>query len=206
MGTGVKVGYARVSTTGQSLEVQMEALQAAGCDPENIFSEKQSGTTADRPKLKELQRFVRKGDTVYITKLDRLGRSLNDLSNIVEDFRSSGVGFVVLDQGIDTTTSTGRAMFGMLAVFAQFETDLRYERQMAGIEAAKAKGVQFGRKQSLETEAVVGAYMEHSSIGATAKALESTKTTVHRILKKAGVDTSGQTGAQKVPTKGSRKK
>ncbi|MEO1078522.1 MAG: recombinase family protein [Pseudomonadota bacterium] len=192
MSDGVRVGYARVSTAGQSLDVQTEALKAAGVAEENIFEEKRSGTTADRPKLKELQRFVRKGDTVVVTKLDRLGRSLNDLSSIVEGFRKDGVAFVVLDQGIDTSTSAGRALFGMLATFAEFETDIRRERQMEGIAKAKAKGVQFGRKRTVEPEAVVAAYREHGTIGATAKAVGSTKPTVHRVLKEAGVDTSGK--------------
>ncbi len=193
MNDGVKVGYARVSTAGQSLDVQMDALKAAGVAEENIFAEKRSGTTADRPKLKELQRFIRKGDTVVITKLDRLGRSLNDLSSIVEGFRTAGVEFVVLDQGIDTSTSAGRAMFGMLAVFAQFETDIRRERQMEGIAKAKAEGKQFGRKRTVEPQDVVAAYKQHRTIGATAKALGSTKPTVHRVLKAAGVDTSRTT-------------
>ena len=183
----MKVGYARVSSIGQSLEVQMEALKAAGC--EEIFSEKLSGTTADRPQLKSMQRHVRKGDTVYITKLDRLGRSLNDLSNIVTQFDKDGVGFVVLDQNINTTTREGKLLFGILSTFAEFETDIRRERQMAGIRSAQAKGVKFGRRQSLATEDVIAAYQEHGTIGATAKALGSTKTTVHRILKKAGINT-----------------
>ncbi|MEM1113739.1 MAG: recombinase family protein [Pseudomonadota bacterium] len=200
--TGVKVGYARVSTTGQSLDAQLEALRAAGCENKNIYSEKKSGTNADRPQLKAMLKYVRDGDTVYITKLDRLGRSLNDLSNIVEQLKAEGVDFVVLDQGIDTTTPTGKLMFGMLGAFAEFENELRRERQMVGIEAAKAKGVQFGRKQSLPTENVVAAYDEHGSIGATAQALGSTKTTVHRILKKAGVDTSAKPGVRTVPTRG----
>lgn len=191
MTDGVRVGYARVSTAGQSLDVQVDALKAAGVNEDHIFAEKRSGTTADRPKLKELQRFVRKGDTVVITKLDRLGRSLNDLSSIVDGFRAAGVEFVVLDQGIDTSTSAGRALFGMLAVFAQFETDIRRERQMEGIAKAKAKGVQFGRRRTVDPEDVIAAYEQHGTIGATAKALGSTKPTVHRTLKAAGVDTSG---------------
>jgi len=202
----MKVGYARVSSVGQSLEVQLAALEKAGCEQKNIYSEKLSGTTADRPQLKAMQGFVREGDTVYVTKLDRLGRSLNDLSNIVEGFRQGGVGFVVLDQAIDTTSSTGRLMFGMLSAFAEFETGIRAERQMAGIRAAQAKGVHFGRKQSLATDDVLAAYQEHGSIGATAKALGSTKTTVHRILKKAGVDTSATAGQRTVPLRADKGK
>ena len=200
----MKVGYARVSSAGQSLEVQLAALKAAGCQEENIFSEKLSGTTADRPQLKALQRFVRKGDTVCITKLDRLGRSLNDLSNIVEGFKRNGVGFVVLEQGIDTTQPQGELLFGILSTFAQFENAIRKERQMAGIKAAQQKGVQFGRKQSLATEDVLAAYCEHGTIGATAKALSSSKPTIHRILQKAGVDTSAKAGQRVVPPRADR--
>lgn len=192
MSDGVKVGYARVSSAGQSLDVQIDALQAAGVSEEHIFAEKISGSTAARPKLNELQRFVRTGDTVVITKLDRLGRSLNDLAGTVEGFRAAGVGFVVLDQGIDTSTPAGRAMFGMLATFAEFETAIRKERQLEGIAKAKAKGVRFGRRRSVEPGAVVAAYREHGTIGETAKALGSTKPTVHRVLKSAGIDTSGK--------------
>lgn len=180
------VGYARVSSTGQSLEIQLDALRAAGCLPENIYSEKISGTTADRPQLKELQRFVREGDTVVITKLDRLGRSLNDLSNIVEGFKQEGVEFAVLDQGIDTSTPTGKLMFNMLSSFAEFETAIRYERQMSGIKAAQAKGVKFGRKPTVTIEQVVAAHQQHGSMGKAAKALGVSKTTIHRHLKANG--------------------
>jgi DNA invertase Pin-like site-specific DNA recombinase len=190
MGDGVKVGYARVSSAGQSLDVQVDALKAAGVQEDSIFAEKVSGTTADRPQLKALQRYVRSGDTVVITKLDRLGRSLADLAAIVTGFRDAGVGFVVLDQSIDTTTPAGRAMFGMLATFAEFETALRKERQMEGIAKAQASGVKFGRPPKTDKDAVIAAYAEHGTIGAAAKAVGSTKPTVHRILKAAGVDTS----------------
>lgn len=188
---GVKVGYARVSSVGQSLEVQREALLAAGCDLEHIFAEKLSGTTADRPKLREMLRFVRKGDVVHITKFDRLARSAEDLLRISRELEAQGVGLVVLDQGLDTTTSHGKLFMTILAGFAEFETNLRRERQMVGIKAAQQKGVKFGRRQSLPTEVVVAAYREHGSIGKTAKALGSTKTTVHRILTKAEEPTSG---------------
>lgn len=195
MGDGVKVGYARVSSVGQSLGVQIDALRAAGVDEERIYAEKASGTTTDRPQLKALQKYVRAGDTVVITKLDRLGRSLADLATIVNGFRDAGVDFVVLDQSIDTTTPAGRAMFGMLATFAEFETALRKERQMEGIAKAKAEGRKFGRPAKTDKDAVIAAYEEHGTIGATAKAVGSTKPTVHRILKAAGVDTSGKATA-----------
>jgi DNA invertase Pin-like site-specific DNA recombinase len=190
MGDGVKVGYARVSSAGQSLDVQVDALKAAGVREDRIFAEKVSGTTADRPQLKALQRYVRSGDTVVITKLDRLGRSLADLAAIVTGFRDAEVGFVVLDQSIDTTTPAGRAMFGMLATFAEFETALRKERQMEGIAKAQASGVKFGRPATTDKDAVIAAYAEYGTIGATAKAVGSSKPTVHRILRAVGVDTS----------------
>ena len=179
----IKWGYARVSSVGQSLDVQIAALRAAGVPEDNILSEKVSGSSADRPQLKLLQQFARKGSTVIITKLDRLGRSLNDLSSIVAGFEAKGVAFTVLDQSIDTSTPTGKLMFGMLSSFAEFELSLRAERQMVGIAAAKAKGRKFGRTATISPDAVADAYKEHMTIGKTAKAMGISKSSVHRLLK-----------------------
>lgn len=146
------VGYARVSSVGQSLAVQVDNLNAYGCD--EIFQEKKSGTTANRPKLKECLKYVRKGDVLVITKLDRLARSTLDLHKIVDELNQKGVGFKVLDQSIDTTTKEGKLMFSMLAAVAEFETELRKERQLEGIAKAKKRGVAFGRKATLTDEQV----------------------------------------------------
>ncbi|MES9964831.1 MAG: recombinase family protein [Candidatus Sedimenticola sp. 20ELBAFRAG] len=146
------IGYARVSSVGQSLEVQNEKLKEYGCT--KIYKEKRSGTTANRPELKNCIDYVRDGDVLVITKLDRLARSTLDLHKIIEELNQKKVGFKVLDQSIDTTTKEGKLMFSMLAAVAEFETALRSERQMEGIKKAKNLGVAFGRKAKLTDEQV----------------------------------------------------
>lgn len=143
-----KVGYGRVSSIGQSLDVQSSKLSGFGC--EKIFLDKQSGTTADRPKLKECRNYIRQGDSLVITKLDRLARSTYHLMQIAEELRRKDVDLIVLDQNIDTSTSTGKLLFNVLASIAEFETEIRKERQMEGIAKAKENGVQFGRKPKLQ--------------------------------------------------------
>lgn len=134
------VGYARVSSIGQSLEVQREKLLEAGVDAELIYEEKKSGLDSERPQLKEALRFVRKGDTLLVSRVDRLARSTADLYRIVDDLEKKGVGFQCIDQPeLDTTSKYGRLMFGILASISEFETGLRKERQMDGIAAAKVK-------------------------------------------------------------------
>lgn len=144
------VGYARVSTTGQSLDVQMSKLEAAGCD--KIYQEKRSGRTASRPEFKKCLEYIRSGDTLMITRLDRLARSVTHLSQIAERFQVEGIELFVIDQSIDTSTSTGRLMFNMLSCIAEFENDLRAERQKEGIAKAKEKGIKFGRRSKLTPE------------------------------------------------------
>lgn len=146
------IGYARVSTVGQSLDVQLSKLEAYGCDP--VFSDKHTGTTADRPSLKECRTYIRKGDSLVITKMDRLARSTYHLTQIAEELKQKGADLVVLDQNIDTSTPTGKLLFNMLASIAEFETEIRRERQLEGIEKAKEKGVQFGRKAKLSEDEV----------------------------------------------------
>lgn len=175
---GQRVGYARVSTTGQKLDVQLDALK--GCD--KIFQEKVSATSHKRPELEKMLSYVREGDVVVITKLDRLGRSVVDLCNIAKDLECRGVGLEVIDQRIDTTTSTGKLMFNMIAAVAEFELSLRYERQMEGIEKAKEKGVQFGRKKTIDRDAVLSLHQQGLSMGAIAKELGVSKGSVHGIL------------------------
>ena len=147
-----RVGYARVSSTGQSLEVQLDKLRAGGCD--RIFQEKLAGTTDRRPQLRECLRYLREGDTLIISRLDRLARSTLHLHQIAEQLKQDGVELRVLDQAIDTSTPTGRLLFSMLGAIAEFETELRRERQMDGIAKAKSRGVRFGRKASLTAEQV----------------------------------------------------
>jgi len=139
------VGYARVSTLDQDHTTQIKHLQGANCD--KVFSEKQSGTTKkNRTELALCLDYMRDGDTLVITKIDRLARSARDLHNLVHDLEKNGISLKVLDQSIDTSTSTGKAFLGMLATFAEFETNIRRERQLEGIAKAKAEGKYTGRK------------------------------------------------------------
>lgn len=142
------VGYARVSSSGQSLEVQLEKLDF--CD--EIFQEKMSGKNTQRPQLEQCLRYVRKGDTLHITKIDRLARSSTDLFNIAEQLAKKEVDLAVVDQNIDTTTPTGKLLFQVLAIIAEFENTIRHERQMEGIRQAQEKGIKIGRKSSLTDE------------------------------------------------------
>ena len=145
------VGYARVSSTGQDLGVQLEKL--AGCD--KVFKEKRSGVDAGRPELKRCLEYLREGDTLLVTKIDRLARSTSDLYRIVSQLAEKGVAFKVLDDpSIDTTSRTGKLVMGILALIAEFENDIRRERQMDGIAKAKDRGVKFGRKPELTQQRI----------------------------------------------------
>ena len=146
------VGYARVSSTGQNLDSQIEALKEIGC--KKIFMEKKSGTnTKDRFELSNALDFVREGDVFVITRLDRCSRSVSDLYKILEILKNKNVSFKAINQNIDTTTSTGKLMLGMLSIIAEFENDLRSERQTEGIKRAKELG-KFNKKKSLTVEQV----------------------------------------------------
>jgi DNA invertase Pin-like site-specific DNA recombinase len=142
------VGYARVSSTGQDLAVQLERLEGAGC--EKVFKEKRSGVDAGRPELKRCLEYLREGDTLLVTKIDRLARSTSDLYRIVSLLAEKGVAFKVTDDPtIDTTSRTGKLVMGILALIAEFENDIRRERQMDGIKKARERGIRFGRKPLL---------------------------------------------------------
>jgi DNA invertase Pin-like site-specific DNA recombinase len=137
-------GYARVSTVDQDLSIQHAALAAAGCTV--VRSEKVTGTSTEgREELATLLQFLREGDTLVVTRIDRLARSLRDLQNIVHDLRQRGVTLKATEQPIDTSTAAGKCFLDMLGVFAEFETNLRRERQMEGIARAKANGVYAGK-------------------------------------------------------------
>jgi DNA invertase Pin-like site-specific DNA recombinase len=138
-------GYARVSTLDQDLTVQRQALRAAGCSV--IRAEKASGSRRDgRTELQVLLDFVQPGDTLVVTRIDRLARSLKDLQDIVHELKNRGVAVRATEQPVDTGTAAGKAFLDMLGVFAEFETNLRRERQLEGIAQAKARGVYRGRK------------------------------------------------------------
>jgi DNA invertase Pin-like site-specific DNA recombinase len=139
------VGYARVSSVGQSLAVQRDKLKKC----EKIFQEKKSGASGSSPQLKACLEYVREGDSLVVTRLDRLARSTLHLCQIADQLRQKKVHLQVLDQNINTGDATGRLLFNMLGAIAQFETEIRAERQMDGIQKAKEKGVKFGRKKKL---------------------------------------------------------
>jgi DNA invertase Pin-like site-specific DNA recombinase len=143
------IGYARVSTTDQDLSIQEAALRAAGC--EVIRAEKRSGTTTEgRTELRTVLDFLRPGDVLMVTRIDRLARSIGDLQDIVRAVRAKGAALRATEQPIDTGTAAGKCFLDMLGVFAEFETNLRRERQLEGIAKAKAAGVYKGRPASID--------------------------------------------------------
>src|SRR3954466_2986175 len=142
-------GYARVSTLDQDLSIQRDALKAVGC--EVIRAEKASGTRRDgRSELQVLLDFVHAGDTLVVTRIDRLARSVKDLQDIVQELKAKGVALRATEQPVDTGSAAGKAFLDMLALFAGFETALRRERQLEGVRAAKARGVYKGRKPGID--------------------------------------------------------
>ena len=175
-------GYARVSTTDQDLVIQEAALRAAGC--EVIRSEKRSGTsTKGRTELQTLIDFARKGDTLVVTRIDRLARSIGDLAAVVRTLEGKGVSLRATEQPIDTGTAAGRAFLQMLGVFAEFETAIRRERQLEGIAKAKAEGVYKGRAPSIDA-AKIGE-LAANGMGGTeiARALGIGRASVYRLLR-----------------------
>ena len=144
----MKVGYIRTSKTDQNPELQRRDLLAAGC--EKVFEEQISSRKADRPQLRAALEYVREGDALVVWKLDRFGRSLKELIELVDGLRERGVEFVSLRESIDTTTSGGKLVFHVFGAVAEFERDLILERTMAGLEAAKARGRHGGRPRALD--------------------------------------------------------
>ena len=178
-------GYARVSTLDQDLAVQRQALQAAGCAV--IRAETASGSRRDgRTELQVLLDFVQPGDTLVVTRIDRLARSLKDLQDIVHELKSRGVALRATEQPVDTATAAGKAFLDMLGVFAEFETNLRRERQLQGIAFAKARGIYRGRKPSIDA-AAVRRLREQEGLGPTAIArrLGIARASVYRALASA---------------------
>jgi DNA invertase Pin-like site-specific DNA recombinase len=179
-------GYARVSTIDQDLSIQHAALAAAGCTV--VRSEKVTGTSTEgREELATLLQFLREGDTLVVTRIDRLARSLRDLQNMVHDLRKRGVTLKATEQPIDTGTAAGKCFLDMLGVFAEFETNLRRERQMEGIARAKANGVYAGKGRPASIDAAQVREMKAQGLGATeiAKALKIGRASVYRVLEAA---------------------
>ena len=174
-------GYCRVSSIAQDLTIQEKALKAAGCDV--IRAEKVSGTRRDgRTEVQNLLDFLRPGDTLVVTRIDRLARSLKDLQDIIHELKAKGAFLKATEQPVDTGTAAGKAFLDMLGVFAEFETNLRKERQLEGIAEAKTRGVYTGRKPSIDATKV--RQMRADGLGATAiaKALKIDRTSVYRVL------------------------
>lgn len=175
------IGYARVSTNDQDLSIQETILKAAGCDW--VRSEKRSGTTTTgRQELQTVLDFLRAGDVLMVTRIDRLARSIGDLQDIVRTVRSKGASLKATEQPIDTTTAAGKAFLDMLGVFAEFETNLRKERQLEGIAKAKAEGVYKGRKPSIDTGKVLDLKEAGFGASAIARQLKIGRASVYRAL------------------------
>jgi DNA invertase Pin-like site-specific DNA recombinase len=193
--TGVLVGYARTSTTEQQagFDAQLRDLEAAGCT--RIFKE-QVSSLGQRAQLNAALDWVREGDTLVITKLDRLARSVRGLADIVDTLESKGVALRILNFGgssVDTRGATGRLVLNMFSAIAQFEVEIQKERQREGIAKARAEGKYKGRKPTARAKAseVLRLYQEGNHVSQIAKALNISRTSVYRALDQAGIDGRG---------------
>ena len=179
----MKVAYIRVSSSSQCLDIQREAVQKENV--EKIFEEKVSGTsTVGRDKLREMLDFVREGDEVVITRTDRIARSVLDLQLIVKELTEKGVSLTATEQPISTKDATSKCFLDMLSVFAEFETNIRKERQMEGIAKAKLKGVYKGGKSKISIEEIKKLKREGLGATAIARKLNIHRDSVYRLLKK----------------------
>jgi DNA invertase Pin-like site-specific DNA recombinase len=175
------IGYARVSTDDQDCAIQEATLKAAGCTV--VRSEKRSGaTTKGRDELATVLSFLRSGDTLVVTRIDRLARSLADLALLVRELEAKGVALKSTEQPVDTGTAAGKAFLQVLGVFAEFETNLRRERQLEGIAAAKARGVYKGRPATIDADQVAKLKAEGLGASEIAKRLKIGRASVYRIL------------------------
>ena len=182
----MKYGYARVSSVGQDLTIQVQKLNEVGCDV--IREEKVSGTSLKgRKEFETLMEFMREGDELVVTRIDRLARSIRDLQNIVYELKNKGVTLSATEQPIDTRTSAGKAFLDMLGVFSEFETNLRKERQMEGVRKAKERGVYKGRERTIDASKIYE--LKQNGYGATkiSKQLGITRQSVYRLLKEQPV-------------------
>ncbi len=143
------IGYARISTHDQTLDLQLDALVKAGCDQKDIYTDTASGANTERPGLSAALDHLRPGDTLVVWRLDRLGRTLKQLIELINDFNTKGIGFRSLQENIDTTTSGGKLVFHIFGALAEFERDVIKERTQAGLQAARARGRKGGRPRAL---------------------------------------------------------
>ena len=180
-------GYARVSTADQDPASQIEALRAAGCDP--IYIDHASGTTMERAQWAECNRSLGRGDTLVVVRIDRLGRSLVDLVDTLDNLHARGIHFHSLNEGIDTSTALGRMFYQLAGAFAEYERTLISERTRAGLDVARAAGRRIGRPPALTEEQKTSARQLHAqghSIAAIARVLGVSRATIRRTIAKMG--------------------
>lgn len=187
----MKIGYARVSSVGQDYDTQIERLKQDGC--KKIFSEKKSGTGKDtREALKAALEYARPGDILTVTKIDRLARNVADFHGILKGLTERGVEFVALDQKVDTGTPSGKLLLGVLALIAEFETDLRKERQTEGIARAKAAGVYEKANTRIDHARVIRLLGSGKKAGEVAEIMGISEPSVYRIKGKSGMKENGR--------------
>lgn len=187
---GRKVGYARVSTKDQKLRMQLDALEAIGCYP--IFKDPGvSGAKDQRPGLDEALKFLKPGDSLVVFKLDRLGRSVLHLSDLLTRFHNVGIHFCSMSEGINTTTPSGKMIFHVLAAVAEFHRDIIIENTLAGLEAAKASGKRLGPDYKLDIETIVSAHecvmQRGESISSVARRYGVSRSTITRGFERLGL-------------------
>lgn len=184
------VGYSRVSTSDQTTDLQDDALRAAGC--ERIFTDQASGVLTSRPELDAAMDYVRPGDVLCVWRLDRLGRSLSHLLTLVKDLEERGVGFRSLQEGLDTTTASGRMLFAVVGALSEYERAMIVERTRAGLAAAKARGRTGGRPKVMtdaKTRAAKAMHAEGTNPTEIARALGCSRATIYRALRPVEVGT-----------------
>lgn len=186
----MKIGYARVSTTDQNLDLQISALEKAGC--EIIYKEKKS-SVKERPELERMMKYLREGDQLVVWKLDRLARSLSHLLSLIEDIKRKKVDFICLTNNIDTSTPMGLCFLSIAGAFAELERNLMIERTNAGLAAARERGIVLGRRKGLSEDrriiarAACDLYMQDMPTEYICKSLKISSATLYRYLRSGGI-------------------